>query len=304
MQEPGKQYKRDDMIDKSGFLRRARKHQSEFRAKKLELPYDGYGNYLTSEDGAKGSNFFDGFGIFEAVKRRYKRYNRGLYANMLRSEHIPFNLFIPFNLNDDSRIYCAKVLNEFLEGSIKSVDRIEIEYAPEPKEQYLDDKTSFDAYIEYTHIDNTKGIIGIEVKYTEQGYKLDPKSSQAEGLTEGTSKYFPISDSCNLYVAGTIKELVKDDYRQIWRNHLLGERILVVDSSKFKHFTSLTLFPEGNTHFLHTSKAYINMLIANNNNFSPVTYELFFEACRKHNPNRDYERWTDYLTERYIVANQ
>lgn len=64
------------------------------------------------------------------------------------------------------------------EIQIVSIDRIEIEYAPKPKEKYLNDGTSFDTYIEYTNFDDTKGMIGIEVKYTEKEYKLTANSKQ------------------------------------------------------------------------------------------------------------------------------
>lgn len=303
MEEIGKQYKKDDLIDKTGFLSRSRLHQSKFRACTLGLNYDEYGNYLKSKDAEQGFNFFSGFGIFDGVKSRYKRYSKGLYANMLRSEHIPFNLFIPFNSDSSSKEYLAKVLNEFLNHKIKSIDRIKIEYAPVRKENYLNDKTSFDTYIEYTHIDGSGGIIGIEVKYTEQGYKLSPESSEAKGLNDGTSKYFAISDKCNLYKPGSHLNLIKDEFRQLWRNHLLGEYMLHVDSEKFKHFTSVTLFPEGNTHFIHHSIEYMNLLIDNNNKFIPITYEAFFDACLKHCPSSEYKGWIKYLNDRYIVVN-
>lgn len=135
MQEIGKQYPKDDQIDKSGFLKKARRHQSEYRANKLNLPFDKYGNYLAVDDATKGSNFYPGFDVLKNVKDRYKRYSRGLYANMLRSEHIPFNLFVPFNLNNESKVYCGKVLNEFLNDTIKSINRIEIEYVSFPDKQ-------------------------------------------------------------------------------------------------------------------------------------------------------------------------
>ena len=56
MNENGKQYPKDDRTDPSGFLKRARQHQSDFRLNYLELPYDTYGNYLTKCDGEKGKN--------------------------------------------------------------------------------------------------------------------------------------------------------------------------------------------------------------------------------------------------------
>ena len=60
----GQQYSKDDKTDKTGFLRRARLHQSEFRANILDLPYDTYGTYLTRVDGEQGKNFYGDFGIF------------------------------------------------------------------------------------------------------------------------------------------------------------------------------------------------------------------------------------------------
>ena len=58
MQEIGKQYDRDNLSDPSGFLKRARMHQSIYRAKVLNLPDGEYGNYLTKEDGEQGKNFY------------------------------------------------------------------------------------------------------------------------------------------------------------------------------------------------------------------------------------------------------
>jgi hypothetical protein len=222
MQPIGKQYSDDDRIDPTGFLRNARLHQSKFRAERLNLAFDTYGNYLVKEDGENGKNFYEGFGIFETVKK-YRKYNKPLYSNMLRSEHIPFNFFIPFNSN---KTYCRDVLNEFTNQTIETIDRIEIEYAPKPKERYLDDRTSFDAYIEYSHNDNSKGIIGIEVKYTEKEYFLVSSSKQAEDILDKTSKYYTVTESSRIYKPEAIQVLPSDKFRQVWRNHILGESII------------------------------------------------------------------------------
>lgn len=301
MQEIGLQYFKDDRIDPSGFLKRARLHQSVFRARYLDLPFDRYGNYLTQEDGAIGKNFYDGFGIFDAVKK-YRAYNKALYSNLLRSEHIPFNFFIPL---DKDRVLCKNVFNDLLKTTIFSIDRIEIEYAPPgPKENYLDDKTSFDAYIEFTSVDHSKGIMGIEVKYTEKEYKLLPKSKQEKNILNKASRYFSVTDACGIYKPQAVEQLKSDQFRQIWRNQLLGESILLYDKDKFKHFISLTLFPSGNTHFVNTSKEYMDLLHVNDHKFVPLTYEDFFAAIANHCPDNRYEKSFDYLRTRYIVSNE
>jgi len=84
----GLQYTKDQSIDKTGFLAKARLHQSKYRATQLNVPFDTYGNYLSKPDAAIGLNFYEDFDIFKVVKKRYPNYNKQLLANMLRSEHI------------------------------------------------------------------------------------------------------------------------------------------------------------------------------------------------------------------------
>jgi len=298
MQEIGKQYPKDDKFDPSGFLKRARLHQSRFRAEILNLPSVDYGNYLNREDAESGYNFYSGLGIFDAVRKRFPNYNMPLYANMLRSEHIPFNLFVPLNSNKN---FCKSVFNDFFNNRINSIDRIEIEHAPKPRKNYLNDSTSFDTYIEYTTNDNLKGIIGIEVKYTEREYGLKKDSTQETAIKEKTSKYYKVSQQSKLFRPETIDELITDKYRQVWRNQLLGESILITDRNKFTYFTSLTIFPQGNSHFVETSKNYLDMLTSNDLKFIPITYEEFFSVCKKYCPDNKYREWLDYLISRYLV---
>jgi hypothetical protein len=44
---------------------------------------------------------------------------------------------------------------------------VDIEYAPDPKEEFLDDRTAFDAFVEFDRVDGTRGFVGIETKLTE-----------------------------------------------------------------------------------------------------------------------------------------
>ena len=299
-QEIGNQYDRDKITDKTGFLEKARFHQSKYRAFELNVPFDKFGNYLTREKGLIGLNFFNDFNIFKEVKKRYPNYSRPLYANMLRSEHIGFNLFVPFKSDLE---FCKNVFNDILNGQIQSIDRIEIEYAPSPAEKYLNDKTSFDTYIEFTHRDNQKGIIGIEVKYTEHEYKLKKGSKQETDILNKNSKYYTVSEQCKLYKPNSTDKLILDKFRQVWRNQLLGESIIIEDNDKFKYFTSLTIFPKGNEHFIETSKEYLDMLTSEDNRFIPLTYESFFSICDKFIPNDRFEKWIKYLRKRYIIEN-
>jgi hypothetical protein len=298
MYDTGRQYPADKRNDPSGFLAKARLHQSKYRAAILEVPCGDYGNYIIKEDAIRGANFYSDFNIFAEVKKRYPRYSKPLYSNMLRSEHIGFNLFVPLK-ND--LVFANRVFNEILSGQVKSIDRINIEYAPAPAADYLDDKTSFDTYVEYTHIDNTRGIIGIEVKYTERDYKIKKDSKQYRDINNLQSRYYQISAKSGLYKPDSLELLKSDRFRQVWRNQLLGESILIKDKDQFNHFTSVVIFPEGNTHFVETSQEYINLLVDNRGHFLPITYERFISVCLRHCPNERYKVWLNYLEERYIL---
>ena len=319
-------------MEHAQFFKEAAKHQTEFR-KKISENYKEFPNYpdvqywLTDEDGKNGKIYYDGFDVIKSVRERYFNFHDQRDSNMLRSEHIPFNLFIPFRKDLD---FCKKVFNEILGNCIKRIDsqsivdnkkNIKIEYAPSPKEKYLNDRTSFDAYIEYTHTDNSKGIIGIEVKYTEKEYPLvkfqKNKETNEKELTKAwidvenfkkqnnNSIYYNVTKACKLYKPEHFLHLVENKYRQIWSNHLLAESILIEDEDKFKHAHSLIFYPKANEHFTEAGKEYSEMLIDNKDNkFVLVTYEDFIAKCRKHCVNsefkNEFEQWINYLQNRYL----
>jgi hypothetical protein len=295
----------DDKLDKTHFLKKARKHQSEYRAKILRLGYDTYGNYLTQNDAKNGNNFYKCFEILDSVNkyRKFKRIknptyrSNKLYNNMLRSEHIPFNFFVPLNYNVE---YLKKILNEITGNTInfQGIYRLEIEY---PRQNnYLNDKTAFDVCIAYLNKCNEKGIIGIEIKYTERGYH--PGKKEKREIDNQNSIYYDITRKCGVYKEDAIRNLKKDDYRQIWRNHLLGESILINDVS-FKEFTLITLFPEGNIHFQRISMEYKKFIKEEyENRIKFFTYEKYFEILDKYCLDIEFKKWIEYLKERYIVV--
>jgi len=237
--------------------------------------------------------------ICSGDEMRYERYgesySKQLFSNLLRSEHIPFNLFIPLRNDLD---FAKIVFNKLLSNTIKDIFRIKIEFAPSPKEKYLNDRTSFDTYIEYTHMDGSSGILGIEVKYTEQGYPLKRKSTEEIQIKDKESKYWSTTKKSGLFKIGVDEKLIQDDYRQIWRNHILGESISQVDNTK--HFTSITIYPEGNTHINEALAEYQGFLISQDRVLG-ITYEEYLSTLTEFSPSRRFRHWIDYLQKRYIV---
>jgi len=310
----------------TAFKKAAREYQIKYRKETIkDIDGNKYPTWLSDVYAKKGKNFFDGFGIFDAAQKYRKIYfsyplNRGrinLYSDMLRSEHIPFNLFVPLKKDLE---FCKRVFNKILGGNIASIDKnivinntitenIIIEYAPSPKENYLNDRTSFDTYIEYTHTDNSKGIICIEVKYTEKEYPLVKFEKDKITLTKSYQDvedfknqkgiYYNTTKACKLYKEECLMDLVGNKFRQIWRNHLLAESILIEneknnqigDKDKIKHAHSLIFHPEGNEHFKEVGEKYKEEMLADNkkDTFGLVTFEKFIEICKNCNPDNEFQ---------------
>jgi hypothetical protein len=291
----GRQYEEDNE-----FKARARLHQSKFRVESLQADFKGYGNRLSVEDALRGRNFYLNFdGLFDEVTKRYPplRY-APVYYDMLRSQHIPFNFFIPFKANYVPELG-RQILNHFMAGVIATIEDVSIEYAPKPRERYLDDMTSFDTCIQYRHIDGSLGLIGIEVKYTEREYPYGKK--EREEIKNPTSVYNRLTKRTALYKDNCLEILKTAKYKQVWRNQLLGERILEVEP-RVKHFTSVILFPRGNAHFLDVCSSYATFLKEDHRfRFVGITFEEFIAAGNRY-ASEDRERhWLSYLASRYLA---
>jgi len=303
-------------MERESFKKIARSHQINFRKNNIGDEYAEYETYMDNKSASIGKNFFDGFNIFETVKKRYpmdlitSKKKTEVYSDMLRSEHIPFNLFVPLKRNLE---YCKNILNEFFDNTIESIndiayingeENIKIEFAPSPKKEYLNDGTSFDTYIEYVNKDGAIGLIGIEVKYTEGEEKLTSGSREEKNLNDPLSKYYEISDKSGLYENGysNIPKnniLKRDLYRQIWRNQLLAESMLMKNNSPFAYASLLLIYPQQNSHFSNVGEEYMKML-NNKNKFILLTYEQYLDSCKNFCPNDSYRKWLDYLRKRYI----
>jgi hypothetical protein len=288
-----------------GFKERAKRHQIKFREEVLRVGYDRYETILNDVDAQNGLIFFDGFKINEVAHDRYPHFKlqQACFANMLRSEHIPFNLFVPLSKNPE---YARAILNKFMGGVINMINDVRIEHAPDP-DKALMDKTSFDVYVEYRHIDGSEGILGIEVKYTEREYKLKENSKEEKEIKDPTSIYYTLTDKLGLYRKEIIQRLPTDEFRQVWRNQLLGESMTIKNhpNSKFQHFTSIILYPEGNDHFRELVPTYKSFLKPGNEiSFIGITYEQFIKTAKELTGDSEYLRWLQYLEDRYIVKTE
>ena len=298
----------------TAFMNAARLHQEAFvRQWANELfggtciwdERPGHAAWLKDEYAAKGLVFYDGFRqeILNLYRAGRTRIGMNLLRNTLRSEHIPYNLFFPM-MKAEYKEATKAFFNELLgTNSIKDIIEVKIEYAPQPKQMYLNDGTSFDTFVLYRHNDGTKGALGIEVKYTEREYSIGETEYQnthnAAGQVELAYHYAKATRGSEYYQDECCEMLVADNLRQIWRNHILGASMVL--KGDIKHFSSITIFPEGNPHFHFSTDEYRKLLSRKGHDtFFAFTYEKVFETLRKHFCTEEHAAWIDYLYKRYL----
>lgn len=303
-------------MNRSKFKKMAEEHQEFFKSVILGLHTCGlfwnwktketvpFKRYLTDEDAQAGMIFYEGFRdriLASALdKYTFNGRHKSLYVDMLRSEHIPFNIFVPMGLDDYARKETAFVFNKFLKHTrIASVDNIIIEDDRFcDNKDYLDDKTAFDAYIAYTDVNGKRGGIGIEVKYTEASYKIRRK--EYKFCTKDDSPYWETTRWSECFTDDPEKMKIKDDFRQIWRNHLLG--LAMLKNKQIDVFTHIHLYPKENGHFEEILPIYENKFLTEKGRktFLALTYEELFSEMEKEFTKENFVQWVQYLKERYL----
>ena len=283
----GPQYKPDDE-----FKARARLFQSKYRAEVLEVEFQDYGNRLMDSDAKALLNYYSKLNSRDVLRERYPNYSRKRDADLLRSEHIPFNLLAPLNTDRDTAV---RIISDVWNINCIEIQTIEIEYAPSPKEEYLNDRTSFDTYLKIVLGNGHTCGIGIEVKYTEQAYPIGKTESVT--VNNHDSLYWTTARASGCFKNPDDRRFGTDEFRQVWRNHLLGLRMIQVGD--VDEFYSITLFPSGNNHFNHVIPEYISQLKdAAKPYLIGCTFEKFISAIQG---TVEFEEWKHWLDQRYII---
>lgn len=256
---------------------------------------------LTPTDAARLMNFVPEY--HEEIRSQFLEHRDGiprdfgLMANMLRSEHVPYNIFVPMMTD---LVTASRCFSEILpHRDIKTIRKWLIEYAPNT----INDKTAFDVYVEYETSKGEKGVIGIEVKYTEEGYSVGNKEFAM--MQDSQSAYSVTTRNSGCFINSDPMQFNNPDFIQLWRNHILG--LAMLQQGKADYFDSLTLYPSGNHHF-HSSGSHIGTIAAyeelltdkGKSTFHGITYECFFNILREHYKSARNISWLDYLETRYL----
>ena len=288
-----KEYKADEK-----FKRWARALQFAYREDVLNdfNEYRAPQVLLSEANARRGIIFYEGFR--DMILDKVGHVATPLTANMLRSEHIPYNLFTPLEIMPDIAV---DLFSNIIGAPIKRIVSINIEYAGiGDKSLYLNDRTSFDVFVEYITPDDKKGGIGIEVKYTENEYPLGDK--EGKDIAGDNSLYRDMTAASGYYTPGLDISifLTAHHLRQIWRNHILGYSMLHKGDVDVMHHVHI--YPEHNEHFHTYALPEYRKLLSEkgNESFRTITYENYFDMLDYYQGNGTISKWVKYLRRRYL----
>ena len=251
----GPQYEGDNE-----FKARMRLHQSWYRSEVLRVPYGTYqsqegattrttrlGSRLNKASASSGCNFLTDHIIETASKRFPTAPDDGrLMADMLSSQPMCFNLFGELTRFDEFKRnlnLATKLVRALWDKDIAAlwggdevrrvtVTDVRLEWAPKPKKEYLNDNTSFDAFIEYEMEDGRKGFIGIETKLTE---------SFSEDFRDIEGRYSKWMTTESPWGTVSPDKVADKKHNQLLRNHLLAWALLK-QSSEYAHGSFVVVY--------------------------------------------------------------
>ena len=150
-----------------------------YRVTKLQLKeFKGYGHILIDDDANNGMNFLPSLRneILSAVHERNEK-GKGIdiertTQNLLSSQAMCFNLFVPLNLN---KKYATAFFNQLLGDCQEITTDIEIEYTPSKtifNDQSNKGGVDCDALLQYKNDKGESSLLVIETKYVEKEFSI------------------------------------------------------------------------------------------------------------------------------------
>jgi len=215
----------------------------------LNMPHLPLGSLLQATDAARGLNFFNP--VVHAFVRRslvlreegaMVNYER-LHRNLLSSEPLTYNLFVPLALNLD---LATAVFRQLLPAFVQRVTGIRFETSPGRHDpRYLHDGTAADAALSVITPDSEPATVFIEVKYSE-------------GCTGPAATHRPRYDEASreaaLHRDPDAPALRSVMLEQFWRLHLLAQLAVRHEVTPRAHL--LVVYPQLNRRVRTATRLY------------------------------------------------
>ena len=167
------------------------------------------------------------------------------------------------------------------------VCHIQFEHSPARGDQrFTADGTAFDVFISCRDTDGAKTFIAIEVKYSE---------AMTEAEARGRERYEELAKVCGLYRDPSDPSLRANPLQQLWREHMLAERL--VANGLYDRGVFVCMAPRLNDSVQRACKDYGRKLIELGGacGFNAVTLEEMIGAIR----DAGGDEFADALYERY-----
>jgi hypothetical protein len=241
------------------------------------------GSRLTLKDGDAGFNFLTPEVAVVAVLANLYREpgatidEERLMTNLLSSQPLVFNALGPLHLNLD--LATAMLGSIFPELADATVDAVLFEHSPGRGDDTLTgDHTAWDAAITYVRADGTRGIVAIEVKYSENGW---------EPAQELRPRYAELMPATGLFIDPTAPQLRARPIQQLMREHVLLQAAIMRGDYAEGRF--LVIAPEQNGPMQSACRRYGAELTNDPTKARYVSYtlEAFIEALSRHG-DEDY----------------
>lgn len=150
-----------------------------------------------------------------------------LFSNLMSSHPLTINLLGPLCRNFD---LAAKIIRAMVPGiDVKSVIDVRFEHSPgRLNPAFTGDRSAFDAAVIFERSDGARGLVAIEVKYTESGQEPAP--------AEINGRYAELARSSGLFKQPDHAALRVNPLQQLFREHLLAQAAVLRGSFAEAHF--------------------------------------------------------------------
>lgn len=209
-----------------------------------------------------------------------------LWADLLSSMPMCFNLFGP--LAAESALASSVLPEWFPEACGPPV--VHLEWSPgrcDP--EFLDNRTAFDAAIEFERCDGSFGVIGIETKYHE--HAIAEKAPSAQRMV----RYAEVAEASGVFHHGATGQIIGTDLQQIWLDHLLVLSMMQHESGRWLWGKYVLVHPTRNPSFARLADRYRSLLV-DDTTFDVITLEALLAAdgpmpAELRNPLADRYLW-------------
>ncbi len=244
----------------------------------------------------------------EIISRNRKCEESRLLRNLLSSQPLAFNLFLP--LKWDHYVTATKVFQLLLPDlGISKVTKIKLEYVPgdeSPATRKKIDGSCFDVYVEYLNSGNKKAGLGFEVKYTEPFSETNFNNFKDDDWQK--KRYLRAIRDYGFQFQGEYQnEYLGKEYNQLFRNQLLTH-LAMENDAELSSCNQVVLHSVNDIKCVEAIKGFRPLLL-NKDVFRTMTIEKFVESINSVAEDEEllklyakiYDRYCNYgLVEEFL----